>query len=426
MTLLACCDRSARLAGDANNPWSAELERLLGTSDRTRTLASGVDVTMPPSVLLPPAATPAPTAGITNTDLDRLRRDISSTASGTRNRAIDALRQADTPDAITVLLTALDERACGRQPPDVAASCNILRALESMRQDIRLLTLVRLIPRCGMPAVAYQISRTLERKSGIAASVGAGLIPLQNTPEQQREAAAWWTTQLSRAATSPNPGGTSTRAPLLNPSATPGELFRRVPPQTTSQPGTGSATQGGTSTSPATPWQPDPLPLQLLAVSEHYVQQMKEVLRWYRCDSASPAATQPSSSGSIRAGPNSGDALLLALEENLPELSRLVRQHKDAAAWAAKADDILQRAGVRTLASENVLQKVAVNIDTQGRLLDLLIQEVDPQGKRKADREKARANWQTAQGESANVFYEIRDGCRYNLALWDLLLEGDR
>lgn len=434
MTLVGCCDRAARFAGNAGNPWSPELERLVNTSDRVRTLANGVDFALPASTRPPATTAPATTsatAPLAPADIDRLRRDIAIPTNPTnnmRNRAIDTLRQADTPEAAAALRQALGERVGGRRATDVQAACGILRAMESMQQPIDLQDLVNLIQQPDThPIVAYDIVQTLERKMGLSTSINSGLLPLRNTAEQRQEASRWWSAKLrllsgSRSrSTRPNPYSRTTPTTPVNPITMPGQIPGAGTPATP-QPGTGTPPPAAPA---APPWQPDPLPLQLLAVSESYARQMAEGLKGFRWNAATPAAGSPSAgSGTLRAGPNSADALLLALEASVSELSRLVREHKDAASYSGKADEILRQAQARTLASETVLQKIAVSIDTQGRLLELLAQEVDPQGKHKTERDQVRADWLAAQAASATVLYEIRDGCYHNLALWDVVLEG--
>lgn len=429
MTLVGCCDRAARFAGNADNPWSPELEQMVNTSDRIRTLANGVDFSLPASTRPPATTAPAATsvtAALAPADIEHLRHYIASPTNNVRNRAIDALRQADSPQAAAALQQTLGERVGGRRPSDVQAACGILRAMESMQQPLDLLAITRYITQCGMPVVAYEIVQTLERKTRITTSIGAGLLPLRSTPEQQQEAAGWWSTRLRLLSQSarPNPyaRAKSSTTPV-NPITMPGQIPGAGTPATP-QPGMGTPPPAAQA---APPWQPDPLPLQLIAVSENYARQMAEGLGSFRWNAAVPAAGPSSaSSGSLRAGPNSADALLLALEASVSELSRLVREHKDAASYSGKADEILRQAQARTLASETVLQKIAVSIDTQGRLLELLAQEVDPQGKHKTERDQVRADWLATQAASATVLYEIRDGCYHNLALWDVVLEGGR
>jgi hypothetical protein len=288
----------------------------------------------------------------------------------------------DTPQAADKLLSEL-ERRCLRTPQsNTEITCRILRALSTMTVLNIPQRLIRMLP-FSNPQAAFHIALTLAKSAGNETI--PGLLPFDNGPARRKMCASWWKNNV------PNWGKASSPTPTVA----------------------------------AASWEPDPMTIKLLAVTAHFAELSRDVLKDYKWGAGTPTQTAKLDTSILMntyAPDTIGPRLLDSLDDIFRQLSRLVIAYP-----AYEMDPVvvsmikLHQKEPRDAACETTLQKVVVRFDSITELLKLLILQADPTLKEKVD--EIEAAQQKALLGSNNVMHELRESCYYNLVLWDLLIE---
>jgi hypothetical protein len=395
LTMLACRDRAARLAGNHKGECTTEVARLIGPSNRTGSLAAKVSLAPLPAAT-PASAPAAPAAMAAPPDVPALKKDLLSPSAATRYRAVEQLRDLNTPEAANALLDALERSARARTPADQRTSFRILDAVKTMRQRRVPEVLVDVLPACPSGLVAFQVARALEQGSGTSGGT-LGSLPLNHSPGLRKSCADFWKSRLPRFADRWPAGGGAA--------------------------GAGPAAHAPPAALPA--WQPDPTPLKLLALAGACAAEAAEDLKSYSWGSAGGTGgvgAAGARGGTVAARLDLAGDLLQALHAYVEQLERLIREHPSGKTYAVRADLVAQQRQARILASDTPLQKAAVDLDTAAALLEILIDASDTSDAAKAPLERLRAEHTSALAAAPNVLHEMRAAAYQNLALWDLLL----
>jgi hypothetical protein len=339
--------------------------------------------------------------------------------------SLQELGQLDTPQAAEELLGRL-----GRSDSDPTKEARILRVLCTMTvQDIPK-GLIEELAHTGTSRQAFQIARTLAREAGIRLSPGdaaEALLPFSNNASQRKACARWWQDNCpvwgqplppaprSRPNT-PRVRGTTRRLQSQRPVAPP-------------FPGTGRITSSAIPNPPTAPpaWEPDPNCIRPIAIAATYAQRIRDVLKDCSWDgqTGTPILGPGTSLLPSSCSPTVGADLLEATAGVFSELSRLAMTHpRHQASDSAAVERIeLCERKPRMAACETTLQKCVVNLDASFDLLRILVERSNATGDLTqvlAGIEEDRAK--TLSGTST-VMEELRESSRYNLILWDMLVE---
>ncbi|NLX07858.1 MAG: hypothetical protein GXY33_22180 [Phycisphaerae bacterium] len=393
IALLAACERLASM-NDSPQRWPNDLAAALGAADRVTDLAERIS-------FRPVQAADLNQATIA-IDLEQTAHDLAS-SDAVCYQAVEKLRQAAMPEATDLLLSALEQRCTDLSTRGRGMTSRILRALLTIEDPRIPRDLAQLIAR-SRPFAAHQIVQTLAAGSGVRLAAGSeGLLALANNAHDRLVSQRWWTSQLSggRAAQ----WGRQTR--------TPGAALGLQAIVTNLGPAPGEPNLDST---PAA-WEPDQTPLKLLGLNAHLSAAMAELLRNVE------ATGEPSGlpTGVIFRSRNVGTDFASSLDEVCTELELLIRTEAPASPQAAALDLRRAERHARLAACRTVLQRIAVNMDAAGELLELLAQARDRTGRLAEPLAQLADDRRQAQREADDVLQEIRAAACHNLHLCDVL-----
>jgi hypothetical protein len=377
LTVFACYCRTTHFASRSTACYD-ELSKLMDEAQKSKSdladyLTGKVTVT---PIAVVPAQTQSPRSAPATSKI-KAKTKVSPSY-------IEKLRMEDTPEAADKLLSELERRCLLTPQSNTEITCRILRALSTMTVLNIPQRLIRMLP-WSNPQAAFHIALTLAKAAGNDAI--PGLLPLDNGPARRKMCASWWKNNVPKwpKASSPTP--------------------RIV----------------------AAPWEPDLMIIKLLAVTAHFAELSRDVLKDYKWGAGTPTQTARFDTDifmNTYTPDTIGPRLLDSLDEIFRQLSRLVIAYP-----AYETDPVvvsmikLHQKDPRDAACETTLQKVVVRFDSITELLKLLILQADPTLKEKVD--EIEAAQQKALLGSYNVMHELRESCYYNLVLWDMLIDYD-
>jgi len=275
----------------------------------------------------------------------------------------------------------------------------ILRALENMDDPLLPLRLVDLLENPPHRSFVQPILLTLIQLSGQPESTlnqRSAILPLVHTSQQRKDCAQWWREYFTL------------RHPYITQNQNP-------------------ASSGGYypgSTGSADPLQQDITPqdaqlLKLTALIAHFTDSAADALVQLNWNDKKPPAIDRDEPQTIFAKTN----IARLLQDSLDKLSaahlHLVRSHRRAQIFTRKIDNIEIQKQTNSLLSENNLQRILVHLETTGRLLEILIKEIDENGQSPVILNQIRLQKQSPRTDGAEA---VRQYAYYNLLLWDLLV----
>jgi hypothetical protein len=445
LTLVACCDRAARLA-QRSERWSDELSDILAQHDRVSHLADKVE--------LPPPADPLEAGGgeeeededddefITVPDL---QKKLNAKTQGERYHAIELLHRKDSPQAVDALLAELEAKAKLSDQnarmamggkitlSDARTACRILHSLAGMNDARIPQALARMIGNAQNAFVACQIARalgyTLARQLGrkafpvLVSDADDDLrLPRANSSAERSRCYYEWSTTVRKLETSRNVLAPRSETPFgkgwLPPAA--GPVPRPGAPGPFNAPANPAPAPGiGPDQPPA--WEPDPVNQKLLALVHLCADEVQKALADYRWG-AEPPDDAPLASLECEAPRDLANRLPRALDLALRHLARLIRSHPRAADHKLAVEMVETQARARTLASDTPLQRAAVQLDAAAALSAILVQQADAEGKQGDTLKKLQAEHDKAVQAARNVLDELRENARFSLVLWDMFL----
>ena len=164
--------------------------------------------------------------------------------------------------------------------------------------------------------------------------------------------------------------------------------------------------------------------LKLTAVAGYYMEALSDELSIYnRRDDPGIRISVPDGDVKIEFSvSDAGVELDESAAKMADELARIVRTHLSREQWLVRTDIISLERKVRLLACETGFQRTAVNLDTSGCYLQVLVKETFGEC---ADDVLAQIKVDCDEKERTvtDVLQEIRFYCYFNLRLWDVLLE---
>jgi len=397
MTMFACYCRAAHFTLGSTDYYD-ELNTQMHAPSRPSYLTNGVTIVrMMPVTDAVQSAPPASAQSGSKTSKGRTRARSAPDP-------IEQLRMEDTPEAADKLLGTLKKRSL-RSTKRIEMVSRTLRALSTMTEPSIPQRLIEMLPKSSSE-VAFQITRTLARASGMSAPherLTGGLLPPANTPTQRQASAQWWRnnrpTWGQAQAIRPSPGGGPG-----NPRAT----IQTAPDKTLV-------------------WEPDPTTIKLLAVVARYVEITGDVLKEHKWGAETLVQAQWPGTSKLDvtcSASNVGTDLLDSLDGISNELSRIITEHPDYEKAAPVIDAIkLHEKDPRTAACQSQLQKVVVSLDATAELLIVLIRQADPNGELKEVLARIEQDRNRALTGAFDVVFELRESCYYDLVLWDTLIE---
>ncbi len=387
VTMLACCDRSARFVS-GSKAWDGQLRKVLKDGNSVIHLADRISFRPVMPIVIERHAPPM--------DVDVMRKEVNFPGPAAYV-AIERLRTADTSESADVLISALRSYARSSTYADRFTTCRILRALGSMSGPDIPHELAKLIT-TGSSFVSYQVVRTLAASTGIGLDgKSPGNLSLRNNARARRECQQWWQGRLSQSSTP----DMARRRGLLNlrPFIS---RFGELGPAEDEMP-----------TLPA--WNADNTKCKLIALSAHYAAITADQLSrftWGKSDSVNEKSPRDYSAV-IFTGHDVGEQLLEALKATVDELRRIAESHPNNVSVTELAAIEAERMA-RSLACDTVLQRAAVNIDSAGNLLALIVSTSQGDADTGAVLHKRH--------QVDNVLHEMRESAYCNVQLWDMLL----
>jgi hypothetical protein len=369
--MLACCDRTGSFLGSKSR-FGEELKRLMSLNDWVEAFAlQTVQIQVDSPV--------SETGRISDKKrLAELKETLRSSSKLERYGAIEELVNDGSRAAWTILMGESEGELIGtRQTIN-----RRLRAVKETNNPVFARELAYRIGLCRRSFVAHQIYLTLIDMTSIKPT-GNGVLAVKNELSDRQQCSMWWQGTLERWKGRENP---ASKKPLLS-----NEQIRLF---------------------------------KLTAVAGYYMEALSDDLSIYnRRDDSGISISVPD--GAVKIGFSGADAgveLDESAAEMADELARIVRIHPSSGQWLVRTDIISLERKVRLLACETLFQRTAVNLDTSGRYLQVLVKETFGAG---ADDVLARIKVEYDEKKRAvsDVLQEIRFHCYFNLRLWDILLE---
>lgn len=381
LALSACSVRAREFCGQTDGGDPA-LIHLLERPSAPVLLADEVSISTQSSAQ--PAQAPPTSFQIKR--LETLKADCSSPVPGIRYRAIEELRVLNTPAAVQALLDVLDDR-CRR---DMSTCSRIIRTLSEMTDSDIPRRLVEILDKSSS-RVAFMISQALIAQSDVYVPMNLAdvRLRLRHTRRERQECVQWWQEKLHQGVLRWN--------------------YRQV------------ASPVGRSASSSSVWDPnDHLPSRLIAAAVQRVRLSAQALESFHWTASGHAVlVQPAPRLAPSVGPDLERDLLDALDGVNHQLSRLVREHPLGKDFAIRADIIELEKKARTAASETALQRAVVALQTEGALLELLIEQIA--GSDLIRLVDARMEKDRRLSRPVHVLDELRESALYNLGLWEML-----
>ncbi len=381
LALSACSVRARELCGQTDGS-GLELINLLGRPSAPALLADEVSI----SIRSPTQPAQTTTTSFQIKRLETLKADCHSAVPGIRYRAIEELHILNTPAAVQALLDVLDDR-CRR---DTSTCSRIIRTLSEMTDPDIPRRLIEILGKANS-RVSFLISQALIAQSDVYVPMNLAdvRLRLRNTRRERQECVQWWREKLRQGVLRWN--------------------YRQA------------AASAGQSASLSAAWDPnDHLPSRLIAAAIRHARLTAQALESFHwTGSGQPVSGNPAPRTVLSVGPDLEHDLLDALDSVGHELSRLVREHSLGKDFAVRADIIELEKKTRIAASATALQRAVVALQTEGALLELLIEQSGGTGlTRLVD---ARMEKEKRLASPVNVLDELRESALYNLGLWEML-----
>jgi len=307
-------------------------------------------------------------------------------------RAIEELAVDGSDQAADILMNVLESETKLDQP----LVARILRALENMDDPLLPLRLVDLLENPPHRSFAQPILLTLIKLSGRADSIlnqHNAILPFLHTSRQRKDCAQWWREYFTL------------RHPYIRQNQNPASSGGYYPGPTGS----------------ADPLQQDIIPqdaklLKLTALIAHFTNSAAHSLVQLNWNDNNPPAIDHNDPQTIFTKTNVARQLQTSLDNLTAAHFRLVRSHTRAQIFTHSIDNLELKLKTNFLLSENNLQKILVNLEITGRLLEILIKEIDENGQSPVILNQIRLQKQT---KHTNGAVAVRQSAYYNLLLWD-------
>lgn len=369
--MMACCDRAGRFLGSKSR-FGEELKRLMSLNDWAEAFALRTVQTQVDSPV-------SETGRLSDKKrLAELKARLNSSSKFERYGAIDELANDGSHAALMILIGESEGELIGTKQ----MINRRLRAVKETNNPVFARELAYRMGLCRRPFVAHQIYLMLIDLTAIK-PIGNGVLAARNELSDRQQCSMWWRDTLG--------GWKGRKYPASKKQLLSNKQIRL---------------------------------LKLTAVAGYYMEALSDDLSIYnRRDD--PGIGISVLAGDVKIGFSGADAGV-KLDESAAkmadELARIVRTHPSRGQWLVRTDIISLERKVRLLACETLFQRTAVNLDTSGRYLQVLVKETFGQG---ADDVLAQIKVEYDEKERtvSDVLQEIRFHCYFNLRLWDILLE---
>ncbi len=310
-------------------------------------------------------------------------------------RAIEELAVDGSAQAADILMKVLESKTRLEEP----LITRILRALENTDDPQIPLRLVDLLENPPHRSYVQPILLTLIQLSSRSQDVlkqRNAILPFVHTSEQRKECAQWWREYFTQR----HPYITQNQNPLAAGGYYPGPA-------------------GSSDSLPQDMTPQDAQLLKLTALVAHIADTAADALDQRKWNNESPPAPDPEDTQTIHAAKNVARQLQDSLAKLTAAHLHLVRSHPRAKEFTRKIDAIEITKQTQFLLSENNLQQIVVHLEITGRLLEILIKEMDETGQSPVILNQIRLQKQSALTDGAVV---ARQRAYYNLLLWDFLV----
>ena len=313
-------------------------------------------------------------------------------------RAIEELAVDGSARAADILINLLESN----HKIDEAMVPRILRALENKNDPQVPLRLVDLLENPPHRSFVHPLILTLITLSGRSDSIlnqQEAILPFLHTGNRRKECARWWREYFTQ------------RHPYINKnlSALPTAGFNPGYPS--------PSASNDTRQQKIMPL--DAKVLKLTALIAHYADSTAEALGQLDWNEKTPLLTDFDDSQTLYVKENIARLLRNSLDKLIDAHFRLVRSHPHAKKFARKIDNIQMQNQTNFLLSESKLQQMSVHLEMTGRILEILIKELDENGQYPVILNQIRLQKQSNLTDNAET---VRQSAYYNLLLWDFLV----
>jgi hypothetical protein len=389
VTMMACREYAYSFAGSRPASWE-KLNRILRARNHSERAAVLIE-----KVQLAGDLSPAKTSqDLSDPDwLKTLKTMLApDKPKSVQYRAVEELAVDGSAQAADILMNVLESKT----KLDEQLIARILRALENMNDPQLPLRLVDLLENPPHRSFVQPILLTLIQLSGRAESVlneQNAILPFMHTSQQRKECAQWWR-----------------------------EYFAQRHPYITQN--LNLASSGQYYPHSTTPLQQEIIPqdanlLKLTALIAHFADSAADALDQLKWNDKTPLVAGRDESQTIFTKKNVARQLQDSLDKLTDAHLHLVRSHPRAKEFTRKIDNIEMQKQTNYLLAENDLQRILVNLEITGRLLEILIKEIDETGQSPVILNQIRLQKQSALADGAVA---ARQSAFYNLLLWNFLV----
>jgi len=395
VSMLACREYAYSFAGSRPASWD-RLNRILDAQDHSERAAILTEnVPLPVDVSTSKTSHDPPDPEWLKTLTKMLAPDQPKSV---QYRAIEELAVDGSAQAADILLNTLESI----DKLDEPLISRILRALENMDDPLIPLRLVDLLENPPHRSFVQPILLTLIKLSGRSNSIlneRNAILPFVHTTQKRKECAQWWGEYFIR------------RHPYITQNQNPASSGRYYP---------GSTSPAGSAVPLSQEFIPqDAIVLKLTALIAHSAASATDSLDQLNWNDEKPPAMGLDDPQTIFAKTNVTQQLQDSLHKLTAAHLHLVRSHRRAQNFTRKIDNIEIQKQTNSLLSENNLQRIVVNLEIIGQLLEILIKEIDETGQSPVILNQIRLQKQSKHPDGAVA---ARQSAYYNLLLWDVLL----
>ena len=392
VTMLACREYAFSFAGSQTASWNS-LNRILDAHNHSERAAILIE-NVPLSVDFP---TTKKSHDLPDPEwIKTLKKMLSpDKPKSVQYRAVEELAVDGSDQAADILMNVLESET----KLEKQLIARILRALENMDDPLLPLRLVDLLENPPHRSFVQPILLTLIKLSGRADSIlnqHNAILPFVHTSLQRKDCAQWWREYFTM------------RHPYIRQNQNPASSGGYYPGPT-----------GSTD-----PLQQEIIPqdaklLKLTALVAYFTNSAADTLVQLNWNDNNPPAIDHNDPQTISTKKNVARQLLDSLDKLTHAHFRMVRSHRRAQNFTRKIDNIEIQKKTNSLLSENNLQRILVNLEITGRLLEILIKEIDENGQSPVILNQIRLQKQT---KHTNGAVAVRQSAYYNLLLWDFLV----
>lgn len=381
VAMAASCDRVSIFAWQSHT-WKSELNEMLVSDDSLETIIGRVefvDSDFDDEVSNQDIAT--------DEDYRQLEKDLSSSVKLTRYNAIERLKIDGSRRAVDLLLGDPADVLSGSKQ----AISRRLRALRQINEPYIPGELADRIGVCSRASTAQQVSLALVDLTGIVPT-GLGILPGKNDQRQRIACSAWWKKTLSNW----TPDETLAGEELVDDRLA-GEIA---------------------------------VPGKLLAAAAFYCKAVAgelDVLAAGDGDEDGPRADRqkPASAetNTIFVQSDVEAAFVESIESVNVQLRRAIGKAGAGGDFTGMVNVVNVERDRGILLAETRFQEAAVEIETTGRLLEILVAITFPDGRFDNEFENIRSDRRADVERVDNVLQEIRQHAMHNLRLFEMLME---